>query len=270
MAFLLTTRIPFSAGAATPGAAIAAAGRGEGRRVRGGNRTGWTSTAMARKRSEYVVVVPQKHRRGAKSRLSSVLSVEARWELVCGLLRRTLAVCASLAGKSGLFLCGPEEFADLAAEYGAELVPGGDRGMRREMTLMAEDWRVFGRAAMLIVSSDLPLLQAEDLEVVVGAWEESADVVLCPDGRERGTNAMLVNEPEHFPYAFGDVVGTGSHALHLAQAEGTGLKATVVRRPSLALDVDLPQDLAAFIAAAPDDPIALRAKAGFQEAFRFE
>jgi len=81
---------------------------------------------------------------------------------------------------------------------------------------------------------------------------------------------MMVNEPEHFPYAFGDVVGTGSHALHLAQAEGTGLRAVVLRRPRLALDLDLPQDLAAFIAEAPDDPIAVRARAGFQEAFRFE
>jgi 2-phospho-L-lactate guanylyltransferase len=225
---------------------------------------------MAAKRSEYVVVVPQKHIKGAKSRLSSVLTSEARRELILSLLRRTLATCSALRDKSGFFLCGPEAFADLAAEFGATLIPGGQGGMRRELLLMAEDWRVFGKAAMLIVSSDMPLLTIEDLEAVVSAWRACADVVICPDRNRRGTNVMMVNDPEHFRYAFGDVVGPGSFQMHLAQAQGTGLSATVVDNPRLALDLDLPQDLAAFIAVAPDDPIARKAKIGFHECFRFE
>ncbi len=225
---------------------------------------------MTGKRSEFVVLVPQKHVRGAKSRLSSLLSIEARQELIVQLLLRTLAICRDLPGKSGFFLCGPEDFANTAAEYGADFLPGGAGGMRRDLTLASEDWRILGKAAMLVVSTDLPLLTVEDLQQVVNEWKRSADVVICPDRHLRGTNVLMVNEPEHFRYAFGDVAGPGSFALHIAQAKGTGLTVAVVENPRLGLDLDLPQDLAAFIAATPDDPIAQRIRAGFRDAFKFE
>ena len=225
---------------------------------------------MSEKRSEYVIVVPQKAVRAAKTRLSSVLSREAKAELTLMMLRRTLEVCRELEDAAGMFVCGPEEVADLAAEYGAEMMPGGTEGLRRDMTLAAEDWRIAGRAAMLIVSSDLPLLTVEELRRVVEAWRECADVVLCPDRRGRGTNVMMVNAPECFPFAFGSVVGPGSFEIHKAQAEGTGLRAEVIRSEALELDIDLPEDLAHFIHLAPDDPIARYAKSRFQEDFRFE
>lgn len=225
---------------------------------------------MSSKRQEFVVVVPQKHLRGAKSRLSSVLSADARREFILAMLRRTLGICRQLPGKSGFFLCGPEDLAEVAQEFGAALVPAGDAGMRRDIADVACDTRVHGHAALLVVSSDLPLLQLADLEEVVQAWRDCADVVLCPDLRRRGTNVMMVNEPEAFPYCFGDVVGPGSFQLHKAQAQGTGLTVTIIENERLSLDIDLPSDLARFISTAPDHPIAKWAKARFHEAFRFE
>ena len=78
----------------------------------------------------------------------------------------------------------------------------------------ADDQRICGHAAMLFVSSDLPLLTVDDLEAMVDPWRQGADLVLAPDRRERATNAMLVNEPEHFVYAFGEALGSGSFHTH--------------------------------------------------------
>jgi 2-phospho-L-lactate guanylyltransferase len=224
---------------------------------------------MAAKRSEWLVVVPQKSLAIAKTRLRSVLALETRMVLTLQLLRRALQACAGLPGKAGLLLCGPPELAELASEYGAALVPGGTGGMRRDLLAVSAQPRIAGRAALLIVSSDLPFVSPAVVEKVVAAWRDCADVVLCPDRRDRGTNVMMVNEPERFPYAFGEVVGPGSCHTHRAQAEGTGLCAQVLRLPELALDIDLPDDLAYFIRVAPDDPLARYAKLAAQEVLGF-
>jgi 2-phospho-L-lactate guanylyltransferase len=222
------------------------------------------------KRGEYVVLVPQKALGAAKTRLRSVLTREARLEFTLQMLRHTLGLCARLPDKAGFFLCADSDVAGIADEFGAVLVSTGAGGIRRDVALAAEDWRIFGRAAMLIVSADLPLLTQGDLQAVLAAWRDCAHVVLGPDLRGRGTNVMLVNEPEHFAYSFGEAVGPGSFASHRSTAEGYGLPFAVVDRPGIELDIDLPEDLAIFVREAPDDPLARFARARFQESFRFE
>jgi 2-phospho-L-lactate guanylyltransferase len=222
------------------------------------------------KRAELAVVVLQKSLAAAKTRLRSVLSKEARLELTGRMLRATLEVCHSLTGTTGVYLCGPEEVCGLAADCGACVIPGGAGGMRRDIAAAAQDERIAARAAMLFVSADLPLLTADDLAEVVAAWRACNDVVLGPDRRERGTNVMLLNEPEHFPYCFGEVVGPGSFTSHLSTAVGLGLACVVVRRPGIQLDLDLPEDLVYFAGQAPEHPLARYVKARMQESFRFE
>jgi 2-phospho-L-lactate/phosphoenolpyruvate guanylyltransferase len=224
----------------------------------------------AAQREHLVLLVPQKRLDRAKTRLAGVLSEEDRQSLALELLRRTLTVCAQLPGVSRLLLSCQDELRALAAEFGAEVVRGGFEGMRRDITACSGESCVVGQAALLIVSADLPLLRVADLEEVVGAWREGAGVVLAPDRRRRGTNVMLVNDPEHFEYAFGQVVGPGSFPTHQSLAEGLGLRVAVVENPRLALDLDLPVDLIAFITEAGDDPLAQRLKARARELPYFE
>lgn len=222
------------------------------------------------KRAEFVVVVPQKSLGASKTRLRSVFSQETRHEFTLRLLRRTLALCATVPGKAGFFLCAEPEMAPLADEFGASLLGDGVAGMRRDIALAAEDWRVLGTAAMLMVSADLPLLTLDDLAAVIDAWRGCAHVVLGPDLRGRGTNVMLINEPEHFAYSFGEAVGPGSFVSHRSTAQGYGLSVAIVERPGIELDIDLPSDVAAFLRAAPDDPLAQFARERLQDSFRFE
>lgn len=222
------------------------------------------------KRDEFVVLVMQKALPNAKTRLRSALTREARLAVTVQMLRRVLGVCAELPGKAGLYLCGPPDLDDLARECGAVILPAGTGGMRRDILLAAEDPHIAGQAAVLFVSSDLPLLTRDDLEAVLEAWRRGARIVLGPDRRGRGTNVMLIDKPEHFPYCFGEVVGPGSFTSHYSTAEGLGLAVEVVTRPGIELDIDLPEDLAAFIHQAPDDPIARFAQARLQEGFLFE
>ena len=221
-------------------------------------------------RDGFVILVPHKSLDRTKTRLRSVFSNEVRIGFSLQMLRHVLHVCRELEESEWLFLCAPAELAPLAEEYGATLLEGGEKGMRRDVAVSTEDWRIMGRAAMLFVSADLPLLTVDVLGALVEPWRRGADVVLAPDRRERGTNAMMVNEPERFSYAFGEVLGPGSFHTHRDQAIGHEMKIAEVRRPGLQLDIDLPDDVMELCRQAPGNALAQYARARFQEHFRFE
>lgn len=190
--------------------------------------------------------------------------------LSVSMLRHVLGVCRELEGVQSLLLSAPADLRPIADEFGAGLLEGGVRGMRRDVTEAALGGLIASRAALLFVSSDLPLLTINDLRLLVAQWRAGADLVLAPDGRERGTNALLVNEPETFPFAFGEVLGAGSFHTHLGHAVGHDLQVAQVRTPGLMLDIDLPSDLADFLDRAPASPLAQYCKARLDDHFRFE
>ena len=64
-------------------------------------------------------------------------------------------------------------------------------------------------------------------------------VVIAPDRREEGTNALLISPSGLIEYEF----GPGSFAHHCERAIRAGARLEVVNLPSLALDLDLPEDL---------------------------
>jgi 2-phospho-L-lactate guanylyltransferase len=64
--------------------------------------------------------------------------------------------------------------------------------------------------------------------------------VLVPCHRDDGTPVLSL--PVHAPFEF--QYGPGSFRLHAAEARRVGLGVRVVRDPTLAFDIDLPDDLA--------------------------
>jgi 2-phospho-L-lactate guanylyltransferase len=67
-------------------------------------------------------------------------------------------------------------------------------------------------------------------------------VVIVPDRHGSGTNALLLTPPGAVEPSF----GTGSFARHAALAYAAGASVKVCDLPSLGLDVDTPDDLAAL------------------------
>lgn len=98
--------------------------------------------------------------------------------------------------------------------------------------------------AVLLLPADLPLLQSADLAAMVALAGRGAAVVIAPDGKGDGTNAMLVRPPAMFPYMY----GVGSFARHTAAAWAAGARVEVYRSERLMLDIDVPRDLALYYA----------------------
>ena len=90
--------------------------------------------------------------------------------------------------------------------------------------------------------ADLPLLTLADVERL---WRDSQQLysaramVIAPDSRGEGTNALLVRPPGALRYQF----GPGSFQRHCEQARELGMAWHVHRSTRLGLDVDLPSDI---------------------------
>jgi 2-phospho-L-lactate guanylyltransferase len=105
-----------------------------------------------------------------------------------------------------------------------------------------------GADALLVLPADLPLLTSEDLYALTAPIleplalsdpvEQTGRVVLAPS-HDGGTNALLLHPPDVIPFAF----GVRSFDRHYAAAEAAGCAVSIVRTPSLAYDLDLPEDL---------------------------
>ena len=204
-------------------------------------------------------VVPVKDLDGAKQRLAGVLDRPARAALFRAMLEDVLEALTGVASLAGILLVtrDPEAVA-LAARHGAEcLIEPENRGHTAAVELAARALAGRGAGALLQVPGDVPRVTAAEIEAVIAAHAPAPAVTIAPSRDHLGSNAVLCSPPDVFPFRFGE----DSFHPHLAVARAIGIEPAVVERPGIGLDVDTPDDLAAFLAS-PSDTRAYRFLAG--------
>jgi len=190
--------------------------------------------------SERWAVVAIKTLDQAKSRLAPVMGPADRRALVLEMLRHTLSVLRSSDGLQGIVVIGPDpEVGEVALAYGVEFLPeSGVGGLNGALAQARASMSVRQAQGMLVIPGDLPQLRLSSIRELV-RLAVPRGVVIAPDRRELGTNALLVTPPDVIPFCF----GPDSFRQHLAAAEAAGVTPIVVRSPDLAMDVDVPEDL---------------------------
>jgi 2-phospho-L-lactate guanylyltransferase len=186
-------------------------------------------------------IVPVKPLRHGKSRLSGALSDEKRMELNRVLLERTLKTLLDLKEVEQVLVVSRDSAAlALARDLGARTVqedgaPALNTALKRA-TVVAQ---VYASRGVLVIPADLPLLTASDVLALLARATEPPVVVIAPDRRRKGTNALLLSPADLIEYDFGG----DSFSRHCEQARNVGARLVVVDLPSLGLDLDLPEDL---------------------------
>jgi 2-phospho-L-lactate guanylyltransferase len=212
-------------------------------------------------------VLPVKNLARAKQRLGAVLSAMERQQLFAAMLEDVLGALAASAGLTGILMVTPDPLAQhLAARYGARVVAEeGNRGHTAASTLGARTLAQQRIAGMVQVPADIPLLTPDDVAALLGAHGEAPAITLAPSRDERGTNAVVCSPPDLLPLRF----GADSFLPHVQCARSLGIQPQIVRRPGLALDIDTPEDLAAFLATpSPTRAFAYLAGSGIAERLR--
>ncbi|HWD63874.1 MAG TPA: 2-phospho-L-lactate guanylyltransferase [Solirubrobacteraceae bacterium] len=190
-----------------------------------------------------LAVLPIKSFTHAKQRLADELEAgprrvlaEAMFSDVVTALRRSTAVDAMLIVSSD------HTAQRIAGGHGGDVLEDRGEGHSQAATLGVSYAVEHGARRVLLVPGDCPLLDPRQLDELLGRPVGDPSALIVPDRHGTGTNALLLTPPTSLTPSF----GPDSCERHQRLAAELGTVAEVVQVPSLALDVDTAEDLAAL------------------------
>ena len=182
------------------------------------------------------IAVPIKAPEACKTRLASVLPLAARQTLVADMLRHVVEAADRLGE---VRILGPSRHG-LPETIRLLDDPGG--GLNAALASALAAAAAAGASRLVILAADLPQLTYADVAAMAGLAPEIVGV--APDRAGAGTNALSLPLPQARGFRF--QYGPDSFARHGAEAARLGLPLEVIRSPTLGLDIDQPEDLAAI------------------------
>lgn len=190
-----------------------------------------------------IAVLPVKTFSRAKQRLSEAVGELDRSDLAAAMVADVLEALASVQALEAVIVVTAEPLAaEAAEEVGAVVVHDPDEAGQSAAAMRGiAAARERGAERVLAVPGDCPALDPGEVGALL-ARESRPGVVIVPDRHGSGTNALLLAPPGAVAPSF----GVGSFARHAALARAAGAAIRVARLPSLELDVDTPEDLAAL------------------------
>lgn len=198
---------------------------------------------------ELWALVPLKSFGAAKGRLAPLLSGAERAALTHAMATDVLAALHTARCVARVVVVTADPAASrLARHRGARVLPDAAGELVGALAAAAATLREEGCRHLCIVPGDVPRLGGADLDRlwrIHGSGRRRACVTLVPDEGGRGTNALLLSPPDAIPLRY----GADSAPAHVAGALAAGLAVTSLAVPSVALDVDTPEDLLALQAA---------------------
>jgi 2-phospho-L-lactate guanylyltransferase len=186
-------------------------------------------------------IVPVKPLRRGKSRLSGILSEDERTALNKSMLVNTIKTLKGVPEIDVILVVSRDPSAlSLAREYDARTVledgsPELNTALRRA-SMVAQTYQAH---EILVLPADLPLVTTDDVREFIAHSGNPPEVIIAPDRRKDGTNALYINPANLIDFRYGE----GSFNIHLEQAKKANARIEIIEHKSFALDLDLPEDL---------------------------
>jgi len=203
-------------------------------------------------------VVPVKVLAASKSRLLPHLGRAAAERLAIAMLGDVIEALRGVRGLARVAVATPDAaVAAVAREAGAEALLRPDAGLNPAIEAAGAELAPGPGDGLLVVLGDVAGARPEELEALLGALAGGPGVALAPS-RDGGTSALLRVPRAAIPAGF----GPGSAKVHRDLAARAGVAFRELALPSLAIDVDAPDDLAALERAGTAGPRTRRVLAG--------
>ncbi|WP_322802165.1 2-phospho-L-lactate guanylyltransferase [Thermoflexus sp.] len=191
-------------------------------------------------------LIPVKRLERAKSRLAAVLPQRARIRLTWRLTQRTLRVVARVPEVHPLVISADLRVLALARSMGLDVYFDRWEDLNRALTAARRYAVRHGAEGIGVLPIDLPRVTPEAIRALLQAGFPDRGLVLVPDQRAQGTNALLLRPPEALPFRF----GPGSLEAFQAEARARGLPVRLFHHEALTFDLDTEADWAAWRARA--------------------
>lgn len=189
-------------------------------------------------------VLPVKSFANAKQRLGEAVGGSDRQDLAAAMVGDVLAALAAVPQIDEVIVVTAEPLAAQEAQRagGAVVDDPEERGQSAAAERGIDAALARGADRALLVPGDCPAVDPGEVSKLLERPAGDPSVVIVPDRHGSGTNALLLTPPG----AVGPSFGAGSFARHAALAHAAGARVKVCDLPSLGLDVDTPDDLAAL------------------------
>jgi 2-phospho-L-lactate guanylyltransferase len=189
-----------------------------------------------------LAILPVKSFPNAKQRLSSGLEPGLRQRLAEVMLYDVLSALAVTDLDEVIVVTSGSAPTEIAYELGARVVADAEEGHNAAANLGVAEAVRSQAERVLLVPGDCPAVEPQEIDQLLARDADGPSVIIVPDRHGTGTNALLITPPNALAPAF----GPGSAQRHARLAESAGIAHEVVRVPSLGLDIDTPEDLAAL------------------------
>jgi 2-phospho-L-lactate guanylyltransferase len=130
----------------------------------------------------------------------------------------------------------------IAGGHGMRVLDDSDSGHNDAAARGIEKALEAGADRVLLVPGDCPMLDVGELDALLARAAHPRSALIVPDRHGTGTNALLLTPPSSLTPSF----GPGSRERHVQESRLAGSNPEVVEVPSLALDIDTPEDLQAL------------------------
>lgn len=189
-------------------------------------------------------IVPVKALSEAKGRLTPLLPVAARRELVLAMLTDVLGKLQETGGFARIVVVttDPAVAACAVAADVAVLRETGARGLNAAVSDGLVHAAAHGAARALVLPADVPFATVAELRILLAdspSAQTAGAVTIAPSADGAGTNALLLSPPDVLEPSF----GPGSYVEHLSQAVARRLDVRVAHLAGLAADIDEPADV---------------------------
>lgn len=191
-----------------------------------------------------IAVVPVKRFAQAKTRLADRLPARSRVALMQAMVTDVLIALRRAELVDAVIVVTGEPIAEqIALNYNAEvLMDTRDLGHSEAAALGVGMALSKGAERVILLPADTPAIDPAEIDGLLSAAPEGREVTIIPDRHGDGTNALVLTPPDVMGASFGE----GSRARHVAAGEAAGAAVFEAEPPTIMLDVDTGEDLAAL------------------------
>jgi 2-phospho-L-lactate guanylyltransferase len=203
------------------------------------------------------VILPVKRFANAKTRVVKAIGPPGRAAILRAMLADVLVALDRAREVERIILVTGEGRAEKVAMERAKRVPTpievlrdpADHGHSQAATLGIVRAKALGATCTALLPGDCPLLDPDELDGALSSIAEGT-VGVASDRHGTGTNGLVLSPAD----AIGPAFGPDSCERHLDRARRAGYRAEFLEVPSLAVDLDTPDDLDVLTSILAEDP----------------
>jgi 2-phospho-L-lactate/phosphoenolpyruvate guanylyltransferase len=182
------------------------------------------------------IVLPVKSLSEAKSRLEPLLTPLERAVLTLAMLEDVIDVTERLTGWETWVISPDESVLEIAVRRKVTPITEETPSLPAAMQQVEEEATGRGADTLAVLLPDTPFVTVAAL---TNALHTLGPVVLGPASDGSGTNLLIRRPPGVLPARF----GPDSYRRHLQEAAEADIPTSVVERPEIGFDLDLPDDI---------------------------